>query len=143
MLLSGQVEHIASQPFSVFRRIRKKAPKGTPYPGAPGSGFTFIMNFQAPGYGVAMYFQRKASEKIGDPGGGKAFELSLKSFLEGDEEYRTRHLKFFPVVTEVRCCCARSCQPCPALLLDVVAVPRWTCMLTGDCWNCAYWDLNI
>jgi len=93
---------MAIQPFSAFRHIRKKAPPGTPYKGAPGSGFTFIVQFQAPGYGVTMYYQRKASEKLGDEGGGKAFESALKDFLEGDLDYKTRHLKFFPLVTEVR-----------------------------------------
>lgn len=95
-----KVTHIASQPFAQFRHLVKKAPKAIPYRGAPGSGFLFVMNFQAPGYGLTMYYQRKKDEGSGSEGGGQAFEAAFKAFIEGDVEYRTRHLKFFPVVTE-------------------------------------------
>ena len=96
-----KVQHIAAQPFSRFNQLYCKAAPETPYRGAPGGQFTFIINFQAPGYCLAMYYQRRVDEEIGGVGGGKAFEASLKAFLEGDEAYRTNHLKFFPVVTEV------------------------------------------
>ncbi len=82
--------------------MHKKAPPGTPYKGAPGSHFTFVVHFQVPGYGLCMYFQRKAGEELGGPGGGEPFEAALKAFMEGDIDYKSRHLKFFPVVTEVR-----------------------------------------
>lgn len=95
-----KVAHAAVQPFTQFRHLVKQPPKNVPYRGAPGSNFTFIINFQAPGYGLTMYYQRKKDERVGSEGGGAAFESAFKAFLEGDLKYKTRHLKFFPVVTE-------------------------------------------